>query len=591
VDVVLARTRTRLASIGRLTTALLISALLISAESTAVAAPARATTIQGGACNAFAHAHPLGSAYTDSQITVPTCGPRANFDADSQGHTAVHPYPGSFTTPGYQCVEFSERYLYYKYGVTMPQSTNGDQVVDHYATHYPATFTAVSNGTANQSPVMGDVLSFSPIATFNASSGGHTSVVQSSTVNSSGNGQITTIEENASISGVAVLNVVAWSVQYPGFPYIKWLHAGTVATPGNGNFVKITGTTTVYRLAGGAPMWVTGWAGFGGTQPVTSISAAEFAAFRSYPADGTYLVTTTGEIFVSVGGAAFAVPSWAAVGGTKASTTVDQWDLANRGNARAHLLTQPMPGTVVLGIPSMSGWLFNGTCRVPATVALGTVAVADAGVASYQQCPPEQSALAVSSVPRINIGQRVLLSASLSDPVSGARIANSPVTVQSQPAGRTTWTAVAAASTSASGAASVTVAPTVNTNYRWTYAGVGIHLPTVSSVQAVYVAQTVTRGASSVHLRRGQLVGVWGTVSPTAPGRRVVLQQLVNGRWQTLNFSSTIARRTMPNHHVEVGYQITFTRLLKRNFAYRIYVAACATNTAGASSPVRISFS
>ena len=131
----------------------------------------------------------------------------------------------------------------------------------------------------------------------------------------------------------------------------------------------------------------------------------------------------------------------------------------------------------------------------------------------------------------------------------------------------------------------------MNTKYRWTYAGAGIHLPTVSAVQTVYVAQTVTRAASSVRLKRGQLVGVWGTVSPSSPGRRVVLQQLVNGRWQTLNFSSAIVRRTMPNHHVEIGYQITFTRSLKRNFAYRVYIAASATNTAGASSPLRISFS
>src|SRR5690349_17858154 len=161
---------------------------------------ARGAFTQGGLCNAFSGAYQLpGSngvvpaAYSDGSLVVPACGPIPG----TNGGPNVHPYPGSLATPGYQCVEFSERYLYYKYGATMGISTNGDQVVAHYAAKYPSLFSVVANGTASEAPVQGDVLSFSTVSTFNSASGGHTAVVQASSVNSAGNGSITVVEENA----------------------------------------------------------------------------------------------------------------------------------------------------------------------------------------------------------------------------------------------------------------------------------------------------------------------------------------------------------------------------------------------------------
>jgi hypothetical protein len=58
-------------------------------------------------------------------------------------------------------VEFSERYLYYKFGAKALAATNGDEVVDHYAAWYPSLFQAISNGTVGKAPVECDVLSFS----------------------------------------------------------------------------------------------------------------------------------------------------------------------------------------------------------------------------------------------------------------------------------------------------------------------------------------------------------------------------------------------------------------------------------------------
>ena len=85
----------------------------------ALAAAAR----PGGACNAVAGAYQFPgadgvtpAAWTGDGLTVPACGPIPN---DGGPTTPVAPYPGALKTPGYQCVEFSERYLFYRYGVTM----------------------------------------------------------------------------------------------------------------------------------------------------------------------------------------------------------------------------------------------------------------------------------------------------------------------------------------------------------------------------------------------------------------------------------------------------------------------------------------
>lgn len=181
----------------------------------------------GGSCGAFSGADQLpGSdgvrpaAWTDGGLTVPACGPIPD---DGGPASFVSPYPGALATPGYQCVEFSERYLYYRYGVTMDIPTNGDQVAAHYAARYPGLFMIVPNGSPHRAPAAGDVLSMSTDPGFDSASGGHTAVVQASSVNAAGDGTITIVEENAAPSGVEVLPVRHWHVAYHGFPYVEWL--------------------------------------------------------------------------------------------------------------------------------------------------------------------------------------------------------------------------------------------------------------------------------------------------------------------------------------------------------------------------------
>jgi len=193
----------------------------------------------GGSCDAVSGAHPLpGSngvtpaAWSGGGLTVPACGPIPGDDGsagdggparDGGPDSLVSPYPGSLWTSGYQCVEFSERYLYYRFGVTMDIPTDGDQVAAHYAARYPGLFTVVPNGTPHRAPVTGDVLSMSDEPGFGSRSGGHTAVVQASSVNAVGDGAVTIVEENAAASGVEVLRVRNWHVTYRGYRYVEWL--------------------------------------------------------------------------------------------------------------------------------------------------------------------------------------------------------------------------------------------------------------------------------------------------------------------------------------------------------------------------------
>jgi hypothetical protein len=77
------------------------------------------------------------------RIGMTTFGSRTALILGGRVVTRVAPYPGALKTPGYQCVEFSERY-----GVTMGLPTDGDQVAEHYAAKYPALFMIVKSGDA-----------------------------------------------------------------------------------------------------------------------------------------------------------------------------------------------------------------------------------------------------------------------------------------------------------------------------------------------------------------------------------------------------------------------------------------------------------
>ncbi len=114
----------------------------------------------------------------------------------------------------------------------------------------------------------------------------------------------------------------------------------------DGSFVSYNGN--VYRMAGGAPLYVSSWANVGGPQPTTALTAAQWAALSPVPANGTLITSSaTGMVYEIAGGAPIYVSSWAAIGGARPATVVDQWDLDNITNPLAHLNAVPSDGTLV----------------------------------------------------------------------------------------------------------------------------------------------------------------------------------------------------------------------------------------------------
>lgn len=180
--------------------------------------------------------------------------------------------------------------------------------------------------------------------------------------------------------------------------YLAGATADTSSPIPDNTFVEVSGTGQVYRIAGGAPLFVSSWDGFGGPQPVQLLSQKKFLRLPRYPADGTFLTTTTGLVYRIAGGAPILVTEWALFGTVQPSITVDEWELQNLTNPLAHLRPVPLNGTVVEGLPSQTYWSFKGGVRQAARLNAAAVAVDDQGLAVFPEAAGALSPLAQTSI-------------------------------------------------------------------------------------------------------------------------------------------------------------------------------------------------
>jgi hypothetical protein len=143
---------------------------------------------------------------------VKACGPRPYFDHVKD--VTVQFFKGAWGEYEWECVELSMRYLYLAYGIA-PYHANGKDVVANYS---GTRLFKISNGAIGQAPRPGDILSYGPTTTY-----GHTSLVSASSVNASGNGTVTVIEQNSTATGIQTLTVSNWVVQ-ASMTVSGWLH-------------------------------------------------------------------------------------------------------------------------------------------------------------------------------------------------------------------------------------------------------------------------------------------------------------------------------------------------------------------------------
>jgi hypothetical protein len=273
---------------------------------------------------------------------------------------------------GWQCVELAARlYAVNGWGAVYADGGAAAGVYRYGAEYIPEGSPELdfhSNG-AGYLPVPGDLIIESYPGGW-----GHVSVVDH-TVGSA----VFAVEQNASANGLHTYTLTGSTLsgQYGGSirgvmhaPLNNATNGSPVVGPPpvtNGSFVSITGHPEVYRIAGGAPVYVSTWTAFGGPKATSVISQATFNAMPQIPADGTFVVgAQRGEVYRIAGGAPLYVSTWAAFGDAHATMTVDQSaiDKAGSGGAWNHLSYRPADGTFVVGAQRGEVYRFAGGAPV-----------------------------------------------------------------------------------------------------------------------------------------------------------------------------------------------------------------------------------
>ena len=170
--------------------------------------------------------------------------------------------------------------------------------------------------------------------------------------------EIHAVEQNASENGshTYTLNGSNYGGAYAGVrlimhaPQNTFKNPGTASNPiGDGSFIRVAGSADVYRVAGGAPLYVTDFAPFGGIPQISDISQAQFNGLGQRPADGTLIRgVRRGEIYRIVGGA----PLYIANGsfpGLASAVNVDDWVIDHIGDGRSRLSPRPADGSTIRG--------------------------------------------------------------------------------------------------------------------------------------------------------------------------------------------------------------------------------------------------
>jgi len=126
--------------------------------------------------------------------------------------------------------------------------------------------------------------------------------------------------------------------------------------PINGKFVKAYGNSTVYMTVGNSLIPLSSWNEVGASKKVTTIANNLTGTyFKTYPQDGTYVQPYGSKtVYIIAGGFPFAVSSWNAISGTKSFTVVPK-------NFATKLSTHPVKGTYIRGFASKRVYQSSGS--------------------------------------------------------------------------------------------------------------------------------------------------------------------------------------------------------------------------------------
>ena len=326
----------------------------------------------------------------------------------------------------------------------------------------------------------------------------------------------------------------------------------------------------VYRIAGGAPLYVSTWDAFGGPQPTRSVSQSQLDALRPYPVDMFLVGSRSGRVFRVPGpgrtASKYISPLELAPGGVQPTMAVDDWALDNCD----HLVCEPF-GSVdsvspVAGGVRASGWAMDPNTTSPSAVhvysdgAYVTALTAALARPGRRRHLPPRSGLRVrqlDSAPRSvargvpvchQPGSRCIQPAAglpqlhgngtrvdhvvvrcvrphhhlrrfldsvrnLSRSDSGAAMAGQAVRVETRATPAGTWKLLRIVTTTSTGAVSLSVKPTAGASYRLRFTGSFSYAPVMSTARDVVVKTKVSLAASSYDVARGSVVTFSGAVT------------------------------------------------------------------------------
>lgn len=257
--------------------------------------------------------------------------------------------PASAAPAGWACYATYSRSCITQFGYT-GASTWGYPVDawGNNCTNY-AAFRLAQNGAANPGN-LGNAVDWdtSVAAKFGADKVNQTPVVGAIAQWNTDDGHVAYVDWVSSDGNEIATSESAWNGTYPSASLRRvftrggaswpsnFLHIKDVASwpPAEGSFVNVTDDGSVYRIVGGAPIWVSTWTIFGGVQPYTNISQAQLNSLPAHPADGTYITgIQSGTVYRIAGGAPLAVSSWPHMGGGQLTIPVDQVSIDQAGGA------------------------------------------------------------------------------------------------------------------------------------------------------------------------------------------------------------------------------------------------------------------
>ena len=263
---------------------------------------------------------------------------------------------GYACTPGYTGGNAAGTWAWAYYGASNAQVSNGY----HNCTLY-AAWRLQQSGMNNAPGNWGHAVNWASAI----GGGNHTAAVGSiawwGASRGGGLGHVAYVEQ---VSGSNVF-IRADNWYNPGYTNAGWipassvelfLHPHDIAT-GNplaeGNFINLNGN--IYRIAGGAPIYVQSWDAVGGPQAYSAVTQAQFDSLRQYPADGTFVVVADNSVYRFAGGAPLPVTNWDAAG--YAGEPVTRIDTAAINGADGpppwnHIRQYPADGTELRGGPA-----------------------------------------------------------------------------------------------------------------------------------------------------------------------------------------------------------------------------------------------